>query len=205
MSQHKEYKKIYIQESDELLQQMNKNLLILEKDPRNEGALRAIFRSAHTLKSMSASMGYQPIADLAHKMEDALEQLRSNLIEISDQLVDLLFRSFDGLERMVESAQQDKELKLDIGPILASLDNIMVKGPRIEEEEVKGGITLNDFEKKTLARTKKEGYFCYQIKVILTKACVLKSVRAFMVFRNLHTIGEVIKSFPDSKSLEEEK
>ncbi len=205
MSQQNEYKKIYIQESDELLQLLNKNLLLLEKQPKNVNALNAIFRAAHTLKSMSASMGYGLIAELAHKMEDVLDQLRNHTIQVTDKVVDLLFKSFDSLEAMVESVQQDKEINIDTRPVLASLDKVMVKGPEIKEEEVEEGISLNVFEKKTLARVKKEGYSCYIINVTLAKTCVLKSVRAFMIFRNLHTIGEVIKSKPDSQSLEEEK
>ena len=76
MGKEADYKRIYIHESDELLQQMNQNLLLLEKDPTNQEALNAIFRSAHTLKSMSASMGYNSITALSHKMEDLLMQLR---------------------------------------------------------------------------------------------------------------------------------
>ncbi|MDP6685330.1 MAG: Hpt domain-containing protein, partial [Candidatus Omnitrophota bacterium] len=205
MTKQNDYKKIYIQESDELLQEMNKNLLILEKEPQNKDALNAIFRSAHTLKSMSASMGYTPIAELSHKMEDVLDQLRTDMIIVSDKVVDILFKSFDSLESMVECTQEDKDLSGDISLLLTSLDKVMLKGPTIAEEKVSAGLSLNKFEKKTLVRVKKEGYHCYYIKITLSKNCILKSVRAFMILRNLHTIGETIKSVPDSQSLEEEK
>ncbi len=205
MDKNNEYKKIYIQESDELLQQLNSNLLCLEKEPENKKALEAIFRSAHTLKSMSASMGYYSIADLAHKMEDVLDQLRNKTIAVTVEVVNLLFRSFDGLERMVNAVQEDKQIKINLPALLNLLDKQLVKAPSIVEERVAEGISLNEFEKKTMARVKKDGYSSYLIKVILAANCVLKSVRAFMIFRNLHTIGEVIKSYPDSSKLEEER
>jgi len=205
MSQQNEYKKIYLQESGELLQQMNKNLLILEKQPKNTEALNAIFRAAHTLKSMAASMGDRDIADLSHKMEDVLDELRSAKIIASEEVINLLFKSFDCLEVMAGAIREDKKITADIQPLIASLDKFILKGPQITEENISEGLSLNKFEKKTLARVKKEGLDCYHIKVILDKDCVLKSVRAFMVFRNLHAIGEVVKSIPDSQLLEEEK
>ena len=205
MTQQSEYKKIYIQEADELLQQMNTNLLILEKEPHSEQALNAIFRSAHTLKSMSASMGYTKTADLAHKMENVLAQIRSGVTPVSNDVVELLFQSFDHLEALVEASHTDKEYEKDIKPLLSALDKLVIKTPEFKEEKVSDEISLNEFEKRTLARAKKEGFCAYHINVGLSKACVLKSVRAFMVFRNLHSIGEVMKSMPDSRLLEEEK
>ncbi|MDD5773903.1 MAG: chemotaxis protein CheA [bacterium] len=205
MEKQNEYKKLYIQESGEFLQEMNKNLLIIEKDPKNTDALNTIFRSAHTLKSMSASMGYSLIADLSHKMEDVLSQARDNTLQISEELVNLLFESFDSLESMVRDVQEEKEIKKDIQPLVNKLDKAMTKRIKFNEEKVTDEISLNEFEKKTLARVKSEGFQSYYIKIYLEKNCVLKSVRAFMIFRNLHNIGEVIKSIPSSQDLEEEK
>lgn len=204
MSREEEYKKIFIQESGELLQQLNDNLLILEKDTSNVEALNAIFRSAHTLKSMAASMGYEKLSELSHRMEDVLSQIRSNEIMLNDQIVDLIFKSFDTLERMVDCVQGGKEYEGDIKQLLEAFDAVMAKGMVFEEEDI-SGVKLNVFEKNTLARVNKEGFSCYHVRIILDGSCVLKSVRAFMVFRNLHNIGEVIKSFPDSQALEEEK
>ncbi len=207
MEQNRQYRKIYIEESDELLQEMNKALLTLEKDSQDSNALNAIFRAAHTLKSMSASMGYLPISDLAHKMEDLLDRLRKREIDVSDNTVDVLFKSFDLLERMVRLVAEDKKRECDISPTIAALDKIIgdtVIRP-IKEDKVSKDLSLNVFIKKALVRTKKEGYKAFHIKVKLEKACVLKSVRVFMVFRNLHSIGEVIKSIPDSQAIEEER
>ncbi len=205
MGKEADYKRIYIHESDELLQQMNQNLLLLEKDPTNQEALNAIFRSAHTLKSMSASMGYNSITALSHKMEDLLMQLRDGAVSIDERIVNALFKSFDSLEEMVRMVHGGKDPRGNIDNLVAALDSLMAKGRSFDEDEVEEGLSLNKFEKTTLARVKKEGYSCLHVTVTLERSCVLKSVRAFMIFRNLHDIGEVIKSFPDSQALEEEK
>lgn len=202
---NEEYKQIFSQESDELLQQMNSSLLLLEKDTANADALHAIFRSAHTLKSMSASMGYMPIADLSHKMEDVLGEIRSGVLAVTDNVIDLLFKTFDLLDRMVTQVQKDESAMQDIAPLVSILDKLLTKKRMIPEEKVMGDLSLNSFEKKSLANAKKDGFLCYFLKITLEDACVLKAVRAFMVFRNLHSLGEVIKSVPESSKIEEEK
>ena len=204
MNKEAEYKKIFIQESDELLQQMNQSLLELENNNKSENALNAIFRSAHTLKSMSASMGYKKISELAHKMEDVLAQVRSEELEVSEDLINLLFRSFDALESMVEAVQGGKHKAHNADPLISELNSKLKKEFKVEDEKVNDELYLNKFEKRTLARVVKDKYSCFHVKVWLESSCALKSVRAFMVIRNLHKVGEVIKSFPDVNAINEE-
>lgn len=206
MSQQNEYKKLYLEEADQYLQEMNKNLLILEKDPADTQALNVIFRSAHTLKSSAASMGYQKTADLAHRMEDILDQIRRQAIKVNQGVIDLLFEAFDSLELMVKASSQDKDFSGDIQPLLDSFDKLLLNTSEFKKEEVQRDVAgFNDSERQALRRAEKEGFSIYVIHVTLDKNCVLKSARAFMVFRNLHTMGEVIKSIPDSRVIEEER
>ncbi|MBI5417727.1 chemotaxis protein CheA [Candidatus Poribacteria bacterium] len=205
MLKQADYKKIYMQEASELLQEMNENLLIFEKDHKSIKAINAIFRSAHTLKSMSASMGYAKIAELSHKMEDVLEQIRSGKITITSNLMDILFKTFDNLETMTGQIQEDKEINADIAPLITAFDEILLKKEIVQEKKINKEISIDNFLRRTILRAKEDGFRCFKIKVILDESCVLKSVRAFMVFRNLHAIGEVIKSVPDSIEIEAEK
>ena len=143
MTNQNEYKKIYFLESEELLQEMNKGLLVLENEPQNEKALHAIFRAAHTLKSMSASMGYTLTADLSHTMEDVLSQIRNEDIIISENVVNLLFQSFDQLETMVLASKESKEFSKDITPLLDSLNKLRTKTTEYAEEEISKDIRGN--------------------------------------------------------------
>jgi len=205
MAQTGEYKKIFMQEAAELLQQMNSALLSLEKNGEDKEALNSIFRAAHTIKSMAASMGYKPISELAHKMEDLLERIRTGKTSSNEELVELLFKSFDLIESMVASVGKDEAIFENIEPVVAEICRIMGEPVSIPEEKTPEGFSLNVFEKRLLAKAKKDGYHVFHVKIVLDANCVLKSVRAFMVFRELHAIGEVVKAFPDSRLIEEEK
>jgi two-component system chemotaxis sensor kinase CheA len=86
-----QYLNIFIEETKEHLQDLNKYLLELEKSPDNIGALNEIFRLAHTLKGMSGTMGFNGMAGLTHNMENVLDALRNKEVSVSTKLIDLLF------------------------------------------------------------------------------------------------------------------
>ena len=72
-----QYLEMFIEESKEHLQACNEHLLELEKNPEDIAIVNEVFRSAHTLKGMSATMGYEDIANLTHKMENVLDEIRN--------------------------------------------------------------------------------------------------------------------------------
>ena len=96
-----EYLDIFIEESKEHIQSLNDHLLELEKDPKNIAIVNEIFRSAHTLKGMSATMGYQDLADLTHNMENVLDAVRNMKLNLNPEIVDVIFNAVDSLESMV--------------------------------------------------------------------------------------------------------
>ncbi|MEJ5186787.1 MAG: Hpt domain-containing protein, partial [Candidatus Geothermincolales bacterium] len=83
-----QYKELFINEAQEHLEALNQSLLELEKDPGNPDVLTEIFRSAHTLKGMAATMGFDQLTELTHEMENVLEGLRNGDIEASSEIVD---------------------------------------------------------------------------------------------------------------------
>src|SRR5690606_39545999 len=93
-----QYIDIFLDESREHLQAINDNLLELEKDPKNLSIVNDIFRSAHTLKGMSATMGFEDIAALTHKMEKVLDQIRNEERSATTAIVDIIFASVEALE-----------------------------------------------------------------------------------------------------------
>lgn len=98
-----EYLDIFIEESKEHLQSINEHVLLLEKQPEELATIQEIFRSAHTLKGMSASMGYDDLANLTHAMENVLDGIRNGKLHVTQKLLDSLFVSLDHLEEMVMS------------------------------------------------------------------------------------------------------
>ena len=113
------YKDAYISEARDHIKQMNKALLALEKNPRQLTYLREIFRHVHTLKSMAATMGYQQTMTLCHALEDMLDEVKQKKLNVK-LCANLLFESFDMLERLVRCVKEDKP-ELDAVPLLSKL------------------------------------------------------------------------------------
>jgi len=103
------YQKLFLEEATEHLAEISRALLELEKDTSATESIDTIFRMAHSIKSMAASLGYDSVSELAHLMEDRLGVIRSaGCVSNGDEL-SLLFKGLEGLERMVESVRESGE------------------------------------------------------------------------------------------------
>ncbi|OAH53783.1 chemotaxis protein CheA [Domibacillus aminovorans] len=208
-----QYLEIFIDESKEHLQAMNEHLLELEKDPVNIAIVNEVFRSAHTLKGMSATMGYEDLADLTHKMENVLDAIRNHKIAVTLEIMDVVFSSVDDLEAMVNDISSGGDGKRDVTEIVTKLLEIeqgeTVLSPEVKGEEsplsLKSDFQYDEFERTVIEQSKEQGFTCYEVAVFLRADCVLKAARVFMVFEVLEKCGEVIKSVPPTEKLEEEK
>lgn len=211
---------MFLEESREHLQTLNNCLLDLENDPGSLAVLDEIFRSAHTIKGMSATMGFTTIAELTHEMENVLDLLRKGALLANDDITDILFKCVDTLEQLVESVASNSNVTIEIKPLISKLSAI-AKGeysstpkakqaqPELEQEEVVDPnavetIKLDDTEINVVKAAKKQGIECYEIHVKLREGCLLRSARAYMVMNALEEIGEVIKSIPAVEELEKE-
>ena len=90
-----QYKELFVSEATEHLEALNQSLLELEKDPENPDMLTEIFRSAHTLKGMSATLGFDQLTELSHEMENVLDGLRAGDLTVTPATMDLLFDCLD--------------------------------------------------------------------------------------------------------------
>ncbi len=207
-----QYVEIFIEESKENLQNMNKCLLDLENNYEDLDLINEIFRIAHTLKGMSATMGFSKMANLTHEMENVLQALRSKEIQVSSHIIDILFDCFDMLEGFVnEIINSGEEGDFQATEIIKRLKNIQNK--TVEEEssqnslnsEDRVDIDIEEFSKNTILNAMHEGYKSYKIKVSLNPACMLKAARAFIVFNTLEKNSEIIKANPPVEDIEDEK
>ena len=207
-----QYKELFITESMEQLDHINQTLLILEKNPSDHQALSEIFRTIHTLKGMAATMGFDHITELTHFLENILDKYRTKERDLSSNSVDILFECLDTLALLVEEISTGQSKKIDLGVILKKLA-ILEKG---EEEVVASSkVKTNIFQdysevgksiehlEDLVMLTEKDGYATYGIKVELSKTCNFKGVRAFMVYKSISKLGEVVASLPEAKELQE--
>ena len=95
------YRALFLEEATEHLAEMSRSLLDLEKDPASTEAIETLFRMAHSIKSMAASLDYTSISDLSHRLEDHMESVRTAGRVDPAEDMSLLFRGLEGLERMI--------------------------------------------------------------------------------------------------------
>lgn len=211
-----QYMGMFLEESKEHLQTLNRCLLDLENDPQNLGLLDEIFRSAHTIKGMSATMGFAPIAELTHEMENILDMLRKSQLVADHDIVDTLFTCIDTLEKLVESVASGTDEAPDIRQLVGQL-NRLAKGEKpipafeplpqaidVDSSQSKTCTILNDSELFVIKNAAQSGYQAFEIQVELKETCLLKSARSYMVMRALEELGEIIKSIPSTEDLEKE-
>lgn len=116
-----QYKDLFITEAQEHLDALNKFLLQLENEPGNLDVITEIFRSAHTLKGMSATMGYDQLTELAHEMENLLEHLRTGDIPVTTAVVDTLFSCFDTLGAIINAIAEDRPEEIDFSGLVSEI------------------------------------------------------------------------------------
>ncbi|WP_282140264.1 chemotaxis protein CheA [Cytobacillus oceanisediminis] len=212
-----QYLEVFIEESKEHLQACNEQLLELEKNPEDIKIVNEIFRSAHTLKGMSATMGYEDLANLTHQMENVLDAIRNQKIKVNAEILDVVFLAVDDLEAMVQSIAEGGDGKRDVSEAVEKL-MLIEKGESPAQSaaraetaaaiaEPQGLIksTYDDFEWTVIQQSKEQGFESYEISIALRADCLLKAARVYMVFEVLEKSGEVIKATPSVEQLEEEQ
>ncbi|MCU6707123.1 chemotaxis protein CheA [Paenibacillus sp. J5C_2022] len=208
------YLSMFIDESNDHLQALNENMLKLESDPEDLSIVQSIFRSAHTLKGMSATMGFEDLASLTHEMENVLDLVRNSKLSMDSFIFDTLFKGLDALEAMVQDIINGGTGKSDVTAIVQSLQSILkgdykTDGGSATSASDKGAsgeaAMLDQFQASVLQQSMESGHQAYYIKVTVSENCVLKAARAYMVFDVLERSGEVIKSEPSVQDLEQEK
>lgn len=207
-----QYLEMFIEESKEHLQACSEHLLELEKNPDDLAIVGEIFRSAHTLKGMSATMGFEDLADLTHKMENVLDAIRNEKIHVTPEILDVVFESVDHLEEMVMDIANGGDGKRDVSSTVAQLKRIELGEEAVAEvvattvaPAVESVLKYDSFEQTVITQSSEQGFNAYEISVTLREDCLLKAARVFMVFEILEKDGDVIKSSPSVEKLEDEQ
>ncbi len=219
-----QYLEIFIDETKEHVQNLNSQILELEQDPENADVINEIFRAAHSLKGMAGTMGFKRMQTLTHDMENVFSEVRNGSIKVNASIIDVVFQCLDALEEYLANIQESAdEGTNDNEPIIKELNNIL-KGeaggtaPKAEEkkEEKKADapagedgrkwllINLNSSQSNVIVEAKKQGMNVYGVTVKVQESCILKAARAFLVFKALEELGEIIVSSPSAQDIEDE-
>ncbi len=210
-----QYKDIFISESLEHLDGLNQMLLVLEKNPSDTKSLNEIFRTAHTLKGMAATMGFDQITELTHQMENVFERFRSTGISVDGEVIDVLFQCLDMLSMLVDEIASAEPKNLDVTPLLGRLRQLenddslapaeakpLSSGPTAAAPPASNAATMDHLH-EIVTNSKGEGFSTFGVKVRVDAECSFKGVRAFMAFKALSDMGEIIATQPEAQALQE--
>jgi len=225
-----QYLMLFLEESRENLDTLNEGLLHLEREPENSEVVATLFRAAHTLKGMSATMGFEEMAALTHELEDVLDLVRSGQRAVDSEFVDVLFRAVDTLGAMLDAiAKQGKDdvphedtllllrrvregkalhagngTEGDSDTSAASLPNPSPADPSSSILPQASLDSLPPYVQIVVHEALRKGYGVYRLDVELVSDALLKSARAFLVYRTAEEYGEVLYTVPSVEEIEEE-
>ncbi len=220
-----QYLEIFLDETKEHLQNLNTQILVLEQEPENMDTINEIFRAAHSLKGMAGTMGYKRMQNLTHDMENVFSEVRNGTIKVQPEMIDILFNCLDALEEYLSNIQQTTEEGTNDNEELIKSLNEMLNKEEKEAQTAKEApaqteastssagdskekwreIKLDDTERMLVDKARQENLKAYGITVYVDESCVLKAARAFLVFKALEKLGEVIVSVPTAQDIEDEK
>lgn len=224
-----QYLEIFIDETNEHLQNLSDCIMTLEKEPENKDTINEVFRAAHSLKGMAGTMGFKRMQHLTHDMEDVFQEVRSDKVKVNSKMIDILFECLDALDKYLENVKatsnegtEDNEgiiqelndfIKLSEGADnvkAAEAAPVQEEAPKEEVKEAGGEkkfleIELLDSEKATVKNAIEAGNQVYGFSVYIQPDCLLKAARAFLVFKAVEEFGEILIYRPNSQDIEDEK
>ena len=227
---NEQYLSVFIEETREYLQLLNEKMLSLESNPDDIELINEIFRALHTLKGMSATMGFENMAKLCHKMENIFDLFRNQKAFVDSEIIDALFAGIDTLEKMLQKILDDRSDEMDISDLLEIYESFYSrassgvevqkngvededKGTSFGNEKAKGSegsttvpISIEESVLNVIKEAIEEEFKAFYLKVTLREGTMLKSARMYMVFHKIEEVGgEILKSVPSVEDIEDEK
>src|SRR5438034_1341899 len=202
-----QYAELFLAESREHLSACNQLLLEWERNPAAAEPVGGLFRAVHTIKGMAATMGYGRVADLAHRMENLLDHLRRSGHAPSEDIIQLLFRATDALEKAVGLAVAGREREADLA-VLAEIDQATVQTKPAPQPSALARHFVSSPESESLPAAPAASVSSASlgssrlINVMIRPEAPLKGGRAMLVVRKLQGLGTVHRVQPPPAAFE---
>jgi two-component system chemotaxis sensor kinase CheA len=225
LSGNAEYRDLFVAEAQENLQALSDGALRLEKGGGDLAAVRDLFRAAHTLKGMAATMGFEGLTQLCHALEDALDAMRSGSLGLAPGLGDALLAAVDAMAGMlgnVAAGGDGGPADLVVVGRFKALASGEIPAPSAAAAAVtpepapEAGLVLPagassvelllppyEEGRQAVARAVADGSPVARISVTLEPTCAFKGVRALLVRKALERQGVVACTWPAGRALEE--
>lgn len=223
-----QYLDVFIDESNEHIQSLSDNIMILEQEPENSDTINEIFRAAHSLKGMAGTMGFKKMQHLTHDMENVFQEVRNGNVKVTSDLIDILFDCLDSIDAYVEnvkstSSEGDEDNSVLIKKLNDYLSRAEGKDDSINTEEKTDSkenslntsgdysnplythLQLNDSDMMKLSDELLSNNRVLGLTIHINKDCLLKSARAFLTYKAMEEIGDIVVYSPSSQDVEDEK
>src|SRR4051794_17150493 len=186
-----EYLPMFLAEGREHLQELNLAVVRIEETPDDPETVDEIFRIAHSMKGMSATMGFAGMAALTHEMEDVFELLRQRACGLERAAIDVLFDSLDALSAAVEAIDRTGAEEIQPQALIERLQSLVRERTPVQEAQRAGAAPAPD----NLAELS-DGRRVVQVTAFLAEDVSMPSVRAYMVLSSLAELGETLACHP---------
>ncbi|WP_434511457.1 chemotaxis protein CheW [Desulfitobacterium sp. AusDCA] len=214
-----EFLEFYLLDSQEQIEKLGAGLLQLEKEGNNIALINDLFRSAHSLKGASGTMGFTSIVALTHSAEDLLDRLRQGKIEVSMDMIDVLLEVTDRVKAMLGQVEQHEEINIEYQDLVDEMKAILngeggnaktnnqtdiapSNDKEASEEFQPLDFLLSEEEKTKIVNAQSLGHGIYQVDIKFDPNTLMKAVRAVMVAQRLDGMGSVVKMLPSLEDLE---
>lgn len=217
-----EYTEVFLEESEDQIEELNANLVKLEKDHENPEIINDIFRAAHSLKSSSAFVGLYNLSDLAHTMENLLQKIREGSLEINLKLVNLLFECFDSIKTVIEGVAHGTKIETPFTEMIQKLQDyeastsLLNPGSKSEGEKipekaidavpVSSDADLNLSEEEIFelrqALGEAEGMKAFSVHLKLKAETPMQNLRLLLILQAVKQSGVVVVSNPSEDALD---
>jgi len=189
-----QYIEMFLAECREHLQQLNLAVVRVEEHPDDGATVDEIFRIAHSMKGMSATMGFAAMAALTHEMEDVFELLRQRRGGLERAAIDVLLECLDALSAAVDAIDQGGGEEIEPAPLIARLKGLVRERDAAEPHSAAPQAPLD-----LLAA---DGRRVVHLSATLSDDVQLPAVRAYMVLSKLAELGETLACRPGPDALE---
>ena len=227
-----QYLEIFIDETKEHLQSLNTSILELEQDPESMDTVNEIFRAAHSLKGMAGTMGYKRMQALTHDMENVFSEVRNGTIKVTAEIIDVLFQILDALDEYLNNIQSSADEGTNDNDNLIKALNDFLNGKKggnaktvkesskasettakvetakesdADDKNKWKALKFNESQTHVMQEATTKGMNVIGLTVYVQESCILKAARAFLVYKTLEDMGEVIISEPSAQDIEDEK
>nr|MBP3280948.1 chemotaxis protein CheW [Treponema sp.] len=217
---NEELLKDYFSESEQMVDNLESNILAIEQDPNNHDAIDEIFRAAHTLKGNSATVEFTEISHFAHTMEDLLDEVRSDRVKVTEDVVDTLLTALDVIKDMLEARTNGGIYDKSVDEISEKIRSMIPDGsgkakaapaapaapvkPAAESAPAAPAQTVVAIPEYELAELKQDctgGQKLWSVTVVFDENNPMNSVGGIQVYATLKNHGTVLKTVPDFDDL----